>query len=179
MYRAYTVCSSVNLPLMFAPKVRKMLQKSARIYHQPHKKKEIKRGKKGSWRSKKCWCSTWKIRKRFLCKWKEQYQSSTICCTGKPLQVEMHNLDMPYYLGVDSVYMKSNHQIFFLPYICFCLKSSKRQCSFVLQSMSSVLPTLSVEWGRCCLWCGQWMLPLKMLSSRPTSVCISTHKETQ
>lgn len=161
----------------------KMLQMSVRICHQPHKEREIKREMKGTWRSRRCWCSTWETWKHFPYKWNKQYLSSTTCCIWKQLQVDVHfhcgicHFTFPNF-WVDFVYMK-----FIIPCLCvvflFCLKLSKKQCSFVWRCTNSVLPTLSVEWGRCCLWCGQRMLPLKMLSFKPTDACTWTRKETQ
>lgn len=61
---------------------------SARTCHQPRRKKQRRRWRMGSWRSRRCWCSTWKTQKPSPYKWKERYLSSTPCSTWKPLQVE-------------------------------------------------------------------------------------------
>lgn len=64
------------------------LLRSTRTYHQPLRKRERRRERMGSWRSRKCWCSTWKTPKPLPYRWKEQSLSSTPCCTGKQLQVK-------------------------------------------------------------------------------------------
>lgn len=61
---------------------------SARTHHQPHRKRERRRGRMASWRSRKCWCSTWETQKPLLYKWRGQSLSLTPCSIGKPLQVE-------------------------------------------------------------------------------------------
>lgn len=63
------------------------LLRSARTYHQPRRKKEKKMERMGSWRSRKCWCSTWKTQKPLPYRWKELSLSSTPCCIGKQPQV--------------------------------------------------------------------------------------------
>lgn len=70
------------------------LLRSVRPYHQLPRKREKRRERKGSWRSKRCWFSTWKTQKHLPCKWKKQSLSSTPCYTGKLLQVQngIHHL---------------------------------------------------------------------------------------
>lgn len=61
--------------------------RSVRTCHQPHRKKERRREKTGSLRSRRCWCSISKIQRPLPCKWREPFLSSTPCCTGNPHQV--------------------------------------------------------------------------------------------
>lgn len=65
------------------------LLSSARTCPPPHRKKGRKRRQRMvSWRSRRCWCSTWEIQKPSPYKWREQSPSSTPCSTWKPLQVD-------------------------------------------------------------------------------------------
>lgn len=72
----------------FPQALMRTLLRSARTYHQPHRKRERRKERMGSWRSRRCWCNTLKTQKPLPYRWKEQFLSSTPCCTGKPLQVE-------------------------------------------------------------------------------------------
>lgn len=60
---------------------------SVRTCHQPHRRRKVKRGRMVSWRSRRCWCSTWKIQKPLPYKWRGPSPSSTPCCIGKQPQV--------------------------------------------------------------------------------------------
>lgn len=76
-----------SFPLCIQAPMRTLLR-SARPYHRLPRKREKRRERKGSWRSRRCWFSIWKTQRHLPCKWNEQSLSSTPCCTGKPLQVE-------------------------------------------------------------------------------------------
>lgn len=143
--------------------------RSARTYHRRHRKRERRRKRMGSWRSRRCWCSTWKTRKPSPYRWRGRSLSSTPCSTGKPLQVERQH-PAAVELNVFNIHAFNNRNL--------CLQWSRRLCSFAWQYASLVSPTRSVGWERCCHWSGQLMLPLKTLWYKPTGACIWTPRET-
>ncbi len=81
-------CLNIKCSLIYASPLPQVLTRiplsSARTCRQPHRK----RGRMGSWRNRRCWCSTWETPKPSPYKWKERSLSLTPCSTGKPLQVE-------------------------------------------------------------------------------------------
>lgn len=122
-------------PLWFQALMRTLLR-SARPSHQLPRKREKRRERKGSWRSRRCWFSTWKTQRHLLCKWKEQSLSLTPCYTGKPLQVQqgVHLL-----LGL----------MFFFDILTFSLKIFESSCP------GGCAVLCDSTWVQCCQL-GQW-----------------------
>lgn len=122
------------------------LLRSARPYHQLPRKREKRRERKGSWRSRRCWFSTWKTQRHLLCKWKEQSLSLTPCCTGKPHQVQqgVHPpLDLMFSLIFSHFLLKSLIPVV-QEAVQFCV--AVREFS-VANSVSGVRKMLPLVWS--------------------------------
>lgn len=132
---------------------------SARTCHQHHRKSQRKRVRMVSWRSRRCWCSTWKTQKPSPYRSREQSLLSTPCCTGRPLQVDGHiHYTANWFILGDFLNLNNNKifkklcifsGIFFLSLVVqeavqFCVTV----CEFsVANSVSGVRKMLPLVWS--------------------------------